>query len=296
MLWYQELGFNTNPFSIKPAQFDFRIVGYDLKEVFEKIAKGQVLFIEGKYGYGKTTMLKSIIHEFGGSRNIVYYSSNRPDKEIDVERLLYEKYGTFGKLFKIMPEEMILLLDEVESLAQQDQKELLKYLKQGNIKSIVFFGASFEGAKFTVELKKLMVNNVMQLTKLTQEEAVELVRQRVGKIKLLSDKIIKQVYKLSEYNPRLMLENLEDLCRYAAEGSEEAVTEEHIKEVLKVKEKKPKKKRKKKKKQKPKKQEPNKEIFVEEIKQPEELRPEPTFIEPEIIEEPEDKEEAEYFY
>ena len=39
MLWYKEVGFNKNPFSIKPAAFDFKIIGYDTAEVFEKIAR-----------------------------------------------------------------------------------------------------------------------------------------------------------------------------------------------------------------------------------------------------------------
>ena len=293
MLWYRELGFNTNPFSIKPAPFDFKIIGYDLKEIFEKIAKGEVLFIEGKYGYGKTTTLKSIINEFGGSRDVVYYSTNRPDKDMDVDGLLYGKYGALGRIFNVMPKNMILLLDEVESLTQKDQNDLLKFYRQGNIKSFVFFGSNFEKVGFNIELKKLMINNVIQLTKLTQEEAVELVRQRVGNIKLLSDNTIKKVYTLSEYNPRQLLENLEDLCKYAVENNDDEVVEEHLKEVLRVREKKPRKKRKKQK-QASKKHEANEDIFVEEIKKPEEITPRPAF--PKKTEESEEKEEAEYFY
>lgn len=296
MLWYKEVGFNTNPFSIKPAPFDYKIIGYDLKEIFENIAKGEILFIEGKYGFGKTTMLKSIIHEFGGRRDVAYYSCNRQEKEINVEGLLKGKFGTLGRLFSLMPEDMILLLDEVEQLTKQDQEDLLRHRKEGHIKSIVFFGANFEKASFDVELKKLMVNNVIQLTKLTPEEAVELVRERIGHIKLLPDNIIKKAFKLSDQNPRLMLENLEDLCRYAVENNDEEVTEESIGEVLKIKEKKPRKKKKKPKKAKKKEpQNTDENIFVEEIDKPEEVPPEPPVFEPQIYDKP-DKEEPEYFY
>ena len=41
---------------------------------------------------------------------------------------------------------------------------------------------------------------------------------------------------------------------------------------------------------------PNENIFVEEIRKPEEIKPEPAFSEPEKVEEPEEREEAEYFY
>ena len=61
MLWYKEYGFHNNPFSIKPAAFHSKVIGYDLSEIFDKVDNGKVLFIEGKFGFGKTTILKHII-------------------------------------------------------------------------------------------------------------------------------------------------------------------------------------------------------------------------------------------
>ncbi len=232
MIWYRELGFYNNPFSIKPAAFHSMVIGYDLSEVLGKIEKSKVLFIEGDCGYGKTTILKHMIRKFGGSKNVVYYNCNRTDNTIDVEILLKGRYGFFGRLFGGLPSEMIVLLDEVERLSQSDQKELLDFHKEGNIKSIVFFGPNFDKVGFCTEMRKQMVNNVIKLTELTDDEAVQMVKERFGTLKLLSDKIIKQVFRHSGKNPRLMLENLEDLCKYAVENNEEEVKEEHLKEVL----------------------------------------------------------------
>ena len=274
-------------------------------------------------------MMKNIINEFGGKRQVAYFSCNRQDESIDVEELLQGKYGTLGKILRLTPSDMILLLDEVEGLSREDQEDLLNFYKDDNIKSVVFFGPKFESVSFDIELKKLMVNNVIQLVKLTPDEAVELIRERIGNIKLLSDDIIKKVFKHSEDNPRLLLENLEDLCRYAVENNDDEVSEDHLKEVLgiKPKPKKAAKKKKKTSKKKPKKtkktatkkvveepkpivnSEPEKivydeselqeeGIFVEEIDQPEEIitKPEASFEQEEDIKDYSDEEEPEYFY
>ena len=121
MLWYRELGFHNNPFSIKPAQFKNAVTGYDLKGVFDKIDKGQMLFLEGQYGFGKTTILKHLIRAYGGRKEVIYYNCNRAESTIGTESLLKGKYGRFMRIFSGLPDNMILLLDEVEKLSQEDQ-------------------------------------------------------------------------------------------------------------------------------------------------------------------------------
>ncbi|MFH1399649.1 MAG: AAA family ATPase [Candidatus Woesearchaeota archaeon] len=262
MLWYKELGFNNNPFSIKPAAFHNMVIGYDLNEIYDKISKSKVLFVEGRYGYGKTTILKHLIRHFGGRRQVAYYNCNRAETTIETRKILAGKYGIIGRMLNLLPEDMIFLLDEVEKLSKTDQTELLEYYNQGKIKSVVFFGPSFEKVGFGVEFRKLLVDNVIELTKLTDAEAVDMVRRRIGDLKLLSDKIIKEVFKNSEYNPRQMLENLEDLCKYALENNDDEITEQHLKKVLKI--------------QKParkKKPLPPPELKVEEVKQPDQPIP-----------------------
>ena len=59
-IWYKELGFYNNPFSIKPMAFHDEIIGYDVDLVLGKIGNGEVMLIEGNYGKGKTTILKVV--------------------------------------------------------------------------------------------------------------------------------------------------------------------------------------------------------------------------------------------
>jgi hypothetical protein len=237
MVWYKELGFGNNPFSIKPGAFSAEIIGYDLSEVVKKIEESKVLFLEGEYGFGKTSILKHIIRQFGGKKKLAYYNCNRADETINVEGIIRGADGLFGRLMGLLPEGIILLLDEVEKLSEEDQKDLLKFYKEGNLKSIIFFGPNFDRISFLVELRKLMVNNVIKLTELTAEEAVQLVRERVGNLRILDDDIVRLVFKHSQNNPRIMLENLEDLVKSAVDNNEEKITVELMNEVLGVNEK-----------------------------------------------------------
>lgn len=230
--WYHQLGFSSNPFSIKPAAFENELVGYNLGEIFSRIETGDMLFIQGDYGSGKTTMLKQIISRFGGKKKVIYYNCSASNA-LDTKKLLLGR-NFFSRAFKVLPSDMILLVDEAQQLKLNDSRDIMPYFAS-NIKSVVFLGAQYKKESFTKDMKKFLEGNVSVLNKLTPEQAVELVRRRIGSIQLLSDEIIKTVYHLSGLNPRLLLENCEDLCRYAVERGSGIVTDEHIKAVLQPK-------------------------------------------------------------
>ena len=82
LTWFHELGFFDNPFSIKPAAFDNELMGYSqvIKEINDKVAGSYIVFISGEYGTGKTTVLKKIINEFKGKKQVIYYNYNQSEK------------------------------------------------------------------------------------------------------------------------------------------------------------------------------------------------------------------------
>src|SRR3989338_3583834 len=98
-LWYNKLGFNNNPFSIKPAAFHNELFGLNIQDTINKIETGNVIFIEGDYGTGKTTLLKGIVNKFGGKKKIIYYSCNRTEDTINVDKLMTNR-TFFSKIFK----------------------------------------------------------------------------------------------------------------------------------------------------------------------------------------------------
>ncbi len=232
--WYKQLGFYSNPFSIKPAAFHDEILGDNgvVDEVLDRIRSGSVLFVDGDYGAGKTTILKRIIHEFGGKKKVVYYSCNRSENGLDVERLANGGRSFFEKVLDSEPKNMILLLDEVQDLGGEDCEALYQSFNDKIFKSIVLVGKDFKKVKFCNSLKNLVGNNVIKMKKFEGNGAVEFIRKRIGNLKILPDDTIKLLNKKVEGNPRRLLKCCEEVCRYAIENFEDEVTEEIVKKIL----------------------------------------------------------------
>lgn len=229
-IWYKELGFFSNPFSIKPLAFHDEVFGYDVDLVLNKIQNGEVLFIEGDYGKGKTTILKKIIRKFGGRKELIYYSCNRADSNVDFDKLIKDRHGFFSGFFND-DKDLILFLDEAQDLSQEDGGKLVEYYGK-NFKAIVLVGHDFNKSKISDGLASLIGANIIRLGELTEEDAIGIIRKRIGHINLLSDDLIRAIFKKSFRNPRKMLKNCEDMCRYAINHGYNQVKEEHIKKVL----------------------------------------------------------------
>lgn len=229
-LWYKEFGFYNNPFSIKPLAFHDEIIGNSVRDMISKIEKGNIIFIEGEYGNGKTSVLKRILREFGGSRRLVYYSCNRTEKYIDFDNLLVGRYGFIGRLFRIKPKDMILLLDEAQELSAEDADKLKNYYKR-NFWSIVLVGHKYDGLQIN-GLKEAIGDNVISLRKLNADEAIRLIRRRIGNLNFLPDNVIKVIFEKSKMNPRRLLKNCEEVCKYSYSKGARQVMLEHVNKVL----------------------------------------------------------------
>jgi energy-coupling factor transporter ATP-binding protein EcfA2 len=230
-LWYKKLGFYSNPFNIKPAAFDDELVAYDLSFIHKMIDKGEMVFIEGEYGTGKTTILKNVIGHYKGKNRMIYYSFNNAD-EFNLDALLDGANTFWRKMAGLKMKDIILLLDEVQTMKTSDMKKLLKPYKDGIVKSVVFVSHDYELSKFPEEFSKLLAGNVIKTVNLATKEAIALVKRRIGSISLLPDNMIAKIFLISGKNPRRLLEYCEDVCRYAVELEDETVTDYHLNEVL----------------------------------------------------------------
>tara|TARA_Y100000310_G_C20694969_1_gene824982 strand:- start:2228 stop:3181 length:954 start_codon:yes stop_codon:yes gene_type:complete len=216
-LWYWKLGFSSNPFNIKPAVLTNELAGIHVEPVLEKISNNEIQFIEAPLGMGKTSMLKNIISTFGGKKKLIYASCIK-NECLEVTDLL--KNSTLkGKLFGQVPEDMILMVDEAQNISKEDAKEITSYLEQGNIKSVVFFGIEYNKKLLTNHLNNSLNGNIISLPYLAPEEAIGVVRRRIGNLKLIPDYVIREIYGRSNGNPRRLLQNCEDICRKAVELS-----------------------------------------------------------------------------
>ena len=229
-IWYRRVGFYNNPFSIKPAAYRGGVTGLGtaVDDISYAILTKKLVFVEGEYGQGKTTILKKLINDFGGNKQVVYFSCNRLDGRLDIERLLKKRYGFLGRLFGFEAKDMVLLLDEAQHLGTDDYKSLSEHHKKGAFKSIVFVSPKLNGEANGLTTNALVVN----LKKINEEEAVKIVRQRVGHLHLLSDDMIKELFRKSNKNVRELLKNCELVCKYAVDNEMTKVTEGIAEEVL----------------------------------------------------------------
>lgn len=225
--WYKEIGFHSNPFSIKPLAFHEEIFGYDTQNIINKINDGQVILIEGAYGKGKTTILKKIIRAFGGQRKLIYYSCNRTEDTIDFDNVMKSRWGALGKVFGTKGSDLIILLDEAQDMKTADAQVLKDYYKK-HFKSIVLVTHDAHKVTGLNGIVDLIGDNVIKLEELDADDAIRIVRKRIGSIKLLSDDMIKKIFDVSHKNPRQLLKNCEDVCRYAINNGYEEVKEQHL--------------------------------------------------------------------
>ena len=230
-LWYRKLGFYSNPFSIKPAAFHNEIIGHNTKVIYDSIKDGKAILLEGDYGIGKTTLLKQIINRFKGHRKLIYYNASIAEGKLNVPDLLEGSLTFADKITGKRATGIILLIDEAQFMPKDSYDELLSHYESGDIKSIVLVGFGFNETIIPPQFKKLLAGNRIKLGTLRPNQAVQLVRKRIGNLNVISDSMIKRIYAVSE-NPRLLLENCEDIIRYVAEENGGEVRLENLKRLL----------------------------------------------------------------
>ncbi len=230
-IWYKQLGFHNNPFSIKPAAFYDDLLGYDhvVKKVNYSIATNKLVYVEGDYGNGKSTLLRRILHRFGGRGKIIYFSCNRIESSLNINKLLNGKYGKIGKLLNLKPKNMILLLDEAHWLPKEDYSRVLRYFRGGYFRSIVFVGKHYDESVFVDGFKGSLEH--IKLGEISAEDAVSLIRKRVGLLPLLDDDMIKHLFEKADNNVRKLLKYCEKACKAAIERDEEVVTPEIVEDI-----------------------------------------------------------------
>tara|TARA_Y100000310_G_C20645424_1_gene796291 strand:- start:10 stop:1035 length:1026 start_codon:yes stop_codon:yes gene_type:complete len=227
-VWFRDLGFYSNPFSIKPAAFHDQVIGYDkvIDEVSYGILNNKVIVLDGDYGNGKSSILRRLLNDFGGKKQVIYYSCNRMEARLNMKSLLNGRYGFFGKMFDIKPKDMILLLDEAQELGEKDYQKLYSYYQEGYLKSIVLVGKNIETKRILAELHKNLKE--VSLDKIDESTAVKVIRKRIGDLNLLPDAMVKKIFALSKNNVRLLLKNCEEACRYAVQTGRKAVNDDVI--------------------------------------------------------------------
>jgi hypothetical protein len=221
--WFIQAGFSSNPLSIKPGD-SYQLIGREqiTSEILTAISSGKILSIIGKYGFGKTSMLKKIISAFKGKRRVIYFACYRHVGELDLDLLLHERFGVLGKLLKLKSKKMILLLDEVEYLSPDDFTVVEQYVAQGYFHSVVL--VTHDSSVIPIK------HTQFSLDALKETSAVELIQTRLQGKELLSDVVIKKIYS-HDSRIRKFLQNVEKVIMYSLD-QDAPVKPSDVKKIL----------------------------------------------------------------
>ena len=231
LTWYQELGFLYNPFTIKPAFFNDEIIGYDttVDAVVTCLKEGNILFLQGEYGQGKTSMLKYLINEFKGKRHLIHVSRNRSDRALQYKKILISANNWFGRLFSKPVKHAILIVDETENINLHDCEQIESLFESNYLHAVLFMDKSLEKANISPSLKERIGKNIFELKPISESDAISLVRSRLEDAgRLISDALIKKVFAKSKKNTRTFLLLMEEVFLHAYKDDRQEVQEQDL--------------------------------------------------------------------
>ncbi|MFH0875821.1 MAG: ATP-binding protein [archaeon] len=232
--YYEKLDFDEDPFTTNPKKFNKVLFGMEdaLSEAFYRIDSGNLLVIEGKEGIGKTSLLVNVIKKYGGKGKVIYVDCEKLEKKLNITHLLQSKYGVVGRILNKKPKDMILLLDNVQEMSKINNDRIKYYFDQNYLKSVIFTTTNYARAKFSDSLRDRIGKRVIRLKDLNEEQAVELIRNRIGESQILTDELIVEIFKKSGKNTKMMLENCRLLGEHIAKNNRDRIKYIDIQKML----------------------------------------------------------------
>lgn len=223
-MWYERYDFEENPFKNEERELiSFNVI---IDEVLYRINSGSLVFIGGKEGSGKTAILKKAIEKFRGEGKVAYVDCKKVD-DPNIEKVILKKYGLFNRLFHSKPSGMILLMDDIQELGKKNNERIKYFFDQNYIKSAVFTGNDLEETQFSDSLKD-RISKIIKIKELSEDDAVEIIDNIFQGKEIIPEEMIKKIYRLSNKNIKIFLENCEKLC----ELSGEKITEDDFNKVF----------------------------------------------------------------
>ncbi|MBI2136896.1 ATP-binding protein [Candidatus Woesearchaeota archaeon] len=214
MTWYEKHGYNEDPFSTRKGVFIEKAVNLTepAEELAYHIGAGNIILVEGEKGTGKTALVFAAMERFKGEGRLIYFDCSK-DK-VNLKKLLQNRHGIFGKVLNILPKNMVLLLDNFRELPMQEIERAKYYYDNNYLRSIVFVGNGT--STLPANIMDRIGNRVIRLKKLTDNDAIQLVKNRLGSLELLPEKTIRKIYRKSSGDANKFLEN----CSKALEEGE----------------------------------------------------------------------------
>jgi len=219
---------DRNSFSTKP---NIELIGLEKEKnsLHNYVSKGNICFLHGPAGTGKTSTLKWLQKGLRGHK-IIYLDGKGLNEYFDLRKYVLKKRSFFQKLFGRKPKNVVLLVDE----AQDCLKSLIDHMQslwtEDLVKSIVLTQISSDISYFPDSFRERIGKKRIRLRRLEEEELAELINVRTrGKHKFDKD-AISFIVDESDHVPRKFLE----LCEISYnELDKNKINEDDIRAVLK---------------------------------------------------------------
>ncbi|NJL43831.1 MAG: hypothetical protein HC945_00690 [Nitrosarchaeum sp.] len=217
MAWYTALGFSENPLDIRP---DARLVGLQYEEELLRnyIQKGELCFLNGLTGSGKSSMLARLQESLPG-HSFVYLDAQDLPADFDLEAELRKTRSFFDRvLLRDFPSKTpVLLIDEFQDTDKRlvlEARAKWEAASARRIRSIVIAQIDKVLRNVTPAFKERLGSRIVELRTLDSEEMKEIVRLRLRRgrrnyASRLDAAALDLIVRCADGNPRRLLEYAE---------------------------------------------------------------------------------------
>ncbi len=232
MAWYHKHKYVENPLEYDALKADDELINYDkeLVKLLYWVESGSAIIIKGPSGSGKTRLAKEIIFRFRGKGKLVYIKGSKINKDFNVYNVLMKNQNFIKKFFGLIPKNIILIIDDAQSLTSRAYKKIQYFFDQDNILSVVFLTRNHKELEMPLSLQDRIGSKIIKTSPLTKRQAMMLVKERLYN-PFLSEKNIRDVQKRSG-DFQNFLNNLEIVAKYMVEKDLKSCNINTIKKAL----------------------------------------------------------------
>ena len=214
-MWYLSFGWKENPFSIKTST---ELVGLEekRKELINYVLSGDICFLNGPTGVGKTSLLKWLEKNLKNHK-VIYIDAAGVTPHFSLTDYLRKQNSFIGRLTgKDFPKNTVVLLDESQDCDEELVKALKLHWDHNHIKSIVITQINPNLDGFSESFKHRIGKRVVVVGKLSQSQGHDLINLRAKDKNPFDKSAIETILELSDYIPRRILESCEIVCAKTA--------------------------------------------------------------------------------
>ncbi|MBL7101009.1 MAG: AAA family ATPase [Nanoarchaeota archaeon] len=193
-----------NPFNIKP---NTNLIGLEDQKtrINGYIGGGNICFLSGPAGTGKSSMLKWIKANTKRHK-IIYLDGKGIDEYFDLNKHLSDQRGFFRKLLGLKPKNIVLLVDEAQDCLKSFVNSLQTCWNNDSIKSIVITQISSNLSGFSRSFRERIGKKIVRLRRLNEDEVTELINLRTKKKHRFNQDAVSFIAEKADYIPRRVLE------------------------------------------------------------------------------------------